>query len=120
MDKGQDIILFYRFQKRGICDSIKSKQVTGYILYSSDVRRTVTQNNPARTFGEVSRIVGNEVYIIIVYLFVSKFYISFWIVVNVTIFVFDIVEETVTSRKERVGRKGAKNKRRDAGQDRER
>lgn len=38
----------------------KSKLVTGYILYSSDVRRAVTQNNPLRTFGEVSRIVGNE------------------------------------------------------------
>ncbi|XP_018906134.2 protein polybromo-1 isoform X2 [Bemisia tabaci] len=38
----------------------KSKLVTGYILYSSDIRRTVSQNNPDRSFGEVSRIVGNE------------------------------------------------------------
>lgn len=47
-------------QKRG-GDSVKSKQVTGYILYSSDIRKTVTQNNPNSTFGEVSRIVGGEV-----------------------------------------------------------
>lgn len=36
------------------------KLVTGYILYSSDVRRSVTANNPECNFGEVSRIVGNE------------------------------------------------------------
>lgn len=35
--------------------------MTGYILYSSDTRKTVAANNPNRTFGEVSRIVGNEV-----------------------------------------------------------
>lgn len=37
------------------------KLVTGYILYTSDVRKAVVQNNPDRSFGEVSRIVGNEV-----------------------------------------------------------
>ncbi|XP_044737785.1 protein polybromo-1 isoform X3 [Chrysoperla carnea] len=36
------------------------KIVTGYILYSSEVRKTVAQNNPDSTFGEISRIVGNE------------------------------------------------------------
>ncbi|XP_025412250.1 protein polybromo-1 isoform X3 [Sipha flava] len=36
------------------------KLVTGYILYTSDVRKAVVQNNPDRSFGEVSRIVGNE------------------------------------------------------------
>ncbi|XP_050428093.1 protein polybromo-1 isoform X2 [Adelges cooleyi] len=36
------------------------KLVTGYILYTSDVRKAVAQNNPDRSFGEVSRIVGNE------------------------------------------------------------
>lgn len=35
--------------------------MTGYILYSSDVRRNVTASNPDCNFGEVSRIVGNEV-----------------------------------------------------------
>ncbi|XP_065223085.1 protein polybromo-1 isoform X3 [Planococcus citri] len=44
-------------KKRG--NSEKSKQVTGYILYSSEMRKTFTQSNPAHTFGEVSRIVGN-------------------------------------------------------------
>lgn len=44
------------------------KLVTGYILYTSDVRKAVVQNNPDRSFGEVSRIVGNEVsYIILIY-----------------------------------------------------
>uniref|UniRef100_A0A1B6CN38 Protein polybromo-1 n=1 Tax=Clastoptera arizonana TaxID=38151 RepID=A0A1B6CN38_9HEMI len=37
-----------------------NKLVTGYILYSSDVRRNVTANHPNSNFGEVSRIVGNE------------------------------------------------------------
>ncbi|VVC46092.1 Hypothetical protein CINCED_3A003697 [Cinara cedri] len=36
------------------------KLVTGYILYTGDVRKAVVQNNPDRSFGEVSRIVGNE------------------------------------------------------------
>ncbi|XP_043276955.1 protein polybromo-1 isoform X2 [Venturia canescens] len=36
------------------------KLVTGYILYSSKMRTTITQNNPESTFGEISRIVGNE------------------------------------------------------------
>ncbi len=56
------------FQKRGgNPDVIKSKQVTGYLLYSSDIRKAISQSNPNRTFGEVSRIVGNEVSIICVF-----------------------------------------------------
>lgn len=34
--------------------------MTGYILYSSEVRKQVVQNNPESTFGDISRIVGNE------------------------------------------------------------
>ncbi|XP_023290298.1 protein polybromo-1 isoform X3 [Orussus abietinus] len=36
------------------------KLVTGYILYSSKMRTQITQNNPDSSFGEISRIVGNE------------------------------------------------------------
>ncbi|XP_034240054.1 protein polybromo-1 isoform X2 [Thrips palmi] len=36
------------------------KLVTGYILYSSDVRKAVAANNPESSFGDVSRIVGTE------------------------------------------------------------
>ncbi|KAK9506268.1 hypothetical protein O3M35_008237 [Rhynocoris fuscipes] len=36
------------------------KLVTGYILYSGDVRKSITVSNPDCNFGEVSRIVGNE------------------------------------------------------------
>ncbi|XP_055539824.1 protein polybromo-1 isoform X1 [Wyeomyia smithii] len=36
------------------------KLVTGYILYSSEHRKTICASNPDATFGEVSRIVGNE------------------------------------------------------------
>ncbi|XP_059470820.1 protein polybromo-1 [Neocloeon triangulifer] len=36
------------------------KLVTGYILYSSDVRKNVANRFPDSTFGEISRIVGNE------------------------------------------------------------
>lgn len=39
----------------------KKALVTGYILYSGEVRKQVTTGNPEKTFGEVSRIVGNEV-----------------------------------------------------------
>lgn len=38
----------------------KSKLVTGYILYSSEVRKDRAQNNPDCTFGDISRMVGNE------------------------------------------------------------
>ncbi|XP_046678722.1 protein polybromo-1 isoform X3 [Homalodisca vitripennis] len=36
------------------------KLVTGYILYSGDVRKGIAADNPACSFGEVSRMVGNE------------------------------------------------------------
>ncbi|XP_055636665.1 protein polybromo-1 isoform X2 [Toxorhynchites rutilus septentrionalis] len=36
------------------------KLVTGYILYSCEHRKTICASNPEATFGEVSRIVGNE------------------------------------------------------------
>ncbi|XP_053671633.1 protein polybromo-1 [Anopheles nili] len=36
------------------------KLVTGYILYSSEHRKTICASNPEATFGDVSRIVGNE------------------------------------------------------------
>lgn len=38
----------------------KGKLVTGYILYSSEVRKDRAQNNPDCTFGDISRMVGNE------------------------------------------------------------
>lgn len=37
------------------------KVVTGYILYSSEVRKSVCEQNPTCTFGEISRIIGNQV-----------------------------------------------------------
>uniref|UniRef100_A0A182MT35 Polybromo-1 n=1 Tax=Anopheles culicifacies TaxID=139723 RepID=A0A182MT35_9DIPT len=36
------------------------KLVTGYILYSSEHRKTISASNPEASFGDVSRIVGNE------------------------------------------------------------
>lgn len=38
----------------------KGKLVTGYILYSSEVRKDRAQSNPDCTFGDISRLVGNE------------------------------------------------------------
>ena len=38
----------------------KSSKVTGYILYSSGVRRGIRKKNPEATFGDISRMVGNE------------------------------------------------------------
>ncbi|XP_066252584.1 protein polybromo-1 isoform X2 [Euwallacea similis] len=38
----------------------KNKVVTGYILYSREVRKQVVQNNPESKFGDISRIVGAE------------------------------------------------------------
>ena len=34
--------------------------VTGYIIYSGEVRKNIAAKNPEATFGEVSRMVGNE------------------------------------------------------------
>ncbi|BES94930.1 BAH [Nesidiocoris tenuis] len=38
----------------------KKSLVTGYILYSGDVRKSIAQNNPESNFGEVSKLVGIE------------------------------------------------------------
>lgn len=38
----------------------KGKMVTGYILYSSEVRKDRAQSNPDCSFGDISRLVGNE------------------------------------------------------------
>nr|CAD7444948.1 unnamed protein product [Timema bartmani] len=40
---------------------LSKKVVTGYILYSGDVRRTVAAKHPESSFGDISRIVGNEI-----------------------------------------------------------
>lgn len=36
------------------------KLLTGYLLYSGEIRKSIIQNNPDCTFGDISRIVGNE------------------------------------------------------------
>lgn len=36
------------------------KLVTGYILYSSENRKSICAANPDTTFGDISRIVGND------------------------------------------------------------
>ncbi|XP_037079374.1 protein polybromo-1-like [Pollicipes pollicipes] len=36
------------------------KILTGYILYSADIRKKITSNNPAANFGDISRLVGTE------------------------------------------------------------
>ncbi|CAL4066120.1 unnamed protein product, partial [Meganyctiphanes norvegica] len=36
------------------------KQMTGYILFSAEVRKSITQRNPVANFGEISRLVGIE------------------------------------------------------------
>lgn len=46
--------------KGGKVKEKKSKLVTGYIMYSCEVRKDRAQNNPEYTFGEISRLVGNE------------------------------------------------------------
>lgn len=38
----------------------KTKALTGYILYSCEVRKGICQSNPESTFGDISRMVGNE------------------------------------------------------------
>ncbi|KAL1454035.1 hypothetical protein WDU94_010330 [Cyamophila willieti] len=42
--------------KKALAAAKKKALVTGYILYSGDVRKQVTTGNPEKTFGEVSRI----------------------------------------------------------------
>ncbi|XP_018021058.1 protein polybromo-1 [Hyalella azteca] len=36
------------------------KQVSGYLLFSSEIRKSVTMRNPSANFGEISRLVGME------------------------------------------------------------
>lgn len=36
------------------------KQVTGYILFAAEIRKSITLKNPTANFGEVSRLVGIE------------------------------------------------------------
>lgn len=38
----------------------KKQVITGYILYSREVRKTFVASNPEATFGDISRLVGNE------------------------------------------------------------
>lgn len=38
----------------------KKQVITGYILYSREHRKSFVQANPEATFGDISRIVGNE------------------------------------------------------------
>lgn len=38
----------------------QKRMVTGYIIYSGEVRKNFAAKNPDATFGEVSRLVGNE------------------------------------------------------------
>lgn len=38
----------------------KKQVVTGYILYSREMRKTFVSSNPEAKFGDISRIVGNE------------------------------------------------------------
>ncbi|KAK6643901.1 hypothetical protein RUM43_000166 [Polyplax serrata] len=37
-----------------------TKLVTGYILYSSEIRKAICTSHPEASFGEISRMVGNE------------------------------------------------------------
>ncbi|KAK2717362.1 hypothetical protein QYM36_006224 [Artemia franciscana] len=39
---------------------LKSKVVTGYIVYASEFRKSLAQKYPESTFGEISRLVGTE------------------------------------------------------------
>ncbi|KAK7083430.1 Protein polybromo-1, partial [Halocaridina rubra] len=36
------------------------KQMTGYILFSAEIRKSITLKNPVASFGEISRLVGIE------------------------------------------------------------
>ena len=37
------------------------RQISGYIVYSGEIRKLIQQENPECTFGEISRIVGGKV-----------------------------------------------------------
>lgn len=37
------------------------RQISGYIVYSGEIRKIIQQENPECTFGEISRIVGGKV-----------------------------------------------------------
>lgn len=50
----------FKFEMINVQGKSGKKLVTGYILYSSEVRKSIVSANPDSTFGEISRIVGNE------------------------------------------------------------
>nr|CAD7402573.1 unnamed protein product [Timema poppensis] len=56
----EDEIYFFRRLINPPKKQLSKKVVTGYILYSGDVRRTVAAKHPESSFGDISRIVGNE------------------------------------------------------------
>lgn len=37
------------------------RQISGYIVYSGEIRKTIQNENPECSFGEISRIVGLKV-----------------------------------------------------------
>ena len=39
----------------------KAKSVTPYIIFASEIRKSIVEQNKARSFGEISRIVGDKV-----------------------------------------------------------
>jgi hypothetical protein len=39
----------------------KAKSVTPYIVFASEIRKSIVDQNKTRSFGEISRIVGDKV-----------------------------------------------------------
>lgn len=61
----------------------QKQKVTGYIMYASEVRKTVSAGNPDSSFGEISRLVGLDVRIVFkvlcIYQIVCMLKFSMWI-----------------------------------------
>ncbi|XP_022702006.1 protein polybromo-1-like isoform X2 [Varroa jacobsoni] len=46
--------------KQKLVSKVKQMRISGYIVYSTERRKEITVENPDRSFGELSRMLGNE------------------------------------------------------------
>ena len=49
------LILFFQVKRGG------NKNITPYILFASEIRKLVTDENKGASFGEISKLVGDKV-----------------------------------------------------------
>ena len=62
--------------------------MTPYILYSSEIRRTIAEQNKTSSFGEISRIVGEKVSFLLRQSYLTSFFLSLPLSLSLAILLF--------------------------------